>query len=87
MKDFNVTGWFKNQYLTEAGESTSQSNQLAKLINDSILSIDDSMSYEDFAKAVAQVLIDDYGQHTFPLFTKVLSAELGKETPIKDLKL
>ncbi len=84
MEDFNVTGWFKNQYLTEAGEATTQATQLAKLINDSIISIDDSMSYKDFAEAVAKVLIDDYGQHNFDPFMKVLHAKLGIQESINE---
>ena len=35
--------------------------KLAKLINNAIMSIDPNMSYRDFAKGVAQVLIDEYG--------------------------
>ena len=84
MGDFNVTGWFKNQYLMEAGETTTQATQLAKLINDSIISIDDSMSYKDLAQAVAKVLIDDYGQHNFGPFMKVLHSELGIQESINE---
>jgi hypothetical protein len=79
MEDFNITGWFKNQYLLEAGEGTTKANLLATAINDVMIEIDDSMSYKDFASAVATILKDEYGTHTFALFMEVLHAELGIE--------
>lgn len=84
MSDFNVTRWFKDQYLTEAGEGTTKSNELAKRINDSIISIDDSMSYKDFAQAVAKVIIDEYGQHLFTPFLNHIKNEFSKEEPINE---
>jgi len=45
-------------------EST-ESDKLSKEINKSILKIDDSMSYVDFAHAVAKVLKDEYGKHNY----------------------
>ncbi len=53
------------------------SDKLAIEINKSIVKIDDSMSYEDFAKAVAKILIDEYGSHNYEPFMKVLHSELG----------
>ena len=79
MEDFNITGWFKNQYLLEAGEGTTKANLLATAINDVMIEIDDSMSYKDFASAIATILKDEYGTHTFALFMEVLHAELGIE--------
>jgi len=50
--------------------------ELAAKINSAIVSIDDSMSYGDFAKAVAIVLRDEYGRHTYKLFTDELNTNL-----------
>ena len=84
MSEFNISSYLKEQYLIEAGESTTQSTSLAKLINSSIKSIDDSMSYKDFAQAVAKVLIDDYGQHLFNPFMEVLHSKLGINESLTD---
>jgi len=77
MEDFNVTGWFRKQYLIEGGENITQANELAQLINNAIISIDDSMSYKDFAQSVAFVLKENYGSHNINPFMEVLHAELG----------
>ena len=50
--------------------------QLARLIKNAIGTIDTSMSYRDFAKGVAQVLIDDYGVHKYEPFIKELKNTL-----------
>tara|TARA_R100000544_G_C2215651_1_gene54427 strand:+ start:186 stop:620 length:435 start_codon:yes stop_codon:yes gene_type:complete len=54
-----------------------KSEELAKVMNKAIIKIDDSMSYEDFALAVGQILRDEYGQHNFKGFMKVLHKDLG----------
>ena len=55
--------------------------KLAKLINNAIMSIDPNMSYRDFAKGVAQVLIDEYGVQNYEPFIselkKALDSTLG----------
>jgi len=51
---------------------------LSKDISDAIIKIDDNLSYEDFAIAVAEVLKNDYGQHNFEPFLEVLKKELKK---------
>lgn len=56
-------------------EST-ESDRLSKEINKSILKIDDSMSYVDFAHAVAKVLKDEYGTHNYIPFIKELKKKL-----------
>jgi hypothetical protein len=58
-------------------EGLKESDRLAIEINKSIDSINDSMSYEDFAIAVAKVLIDEYGTHNYAPFMRVLNRELG----------
>ena len=50
--------------------------ELAKLINNAIMSIDPNMSYVDFAKGVAQVLIDEYGVQNYEPFISELKKEL-----------
>ena len=57
-----------------------QDNQVAaaaKAINNAITSIDDSMHYGVFAKAIAHILKDEYGSHNFNPFMEVLHKELG----------
>ena len=50
--------------------------KLAKLINNAIMTVDPNMSYVDFAKGVAQVLIDEYGTHNYEPFIKELKKSL-----------
>ena len=54
---------------TEAiNESSSTVAGLAKHIQDGMEKIDDSMSYKDFAAAIAKILRDDYGDHNYGPF-------------------
>jgi hypothetical protein len=84
MDQFDITKWNKNRYLVEAGEGTSQANELAKLINSAIDSIDDNLSYKDFAMAVAIILKDEYGSHNFEPFMGVLHGELGMNESLNE---
>lgn len=54
-----------------------KSQEAAAAIDKALMSVDESLSYRDFAVAVARVLIDEYGQHNFMPFMDVLHAELG----------
>nr|QPI16255.1 MAG: hypothetical protein NIOZUU157_00138 [Virus NIOZ-UU157] len=54
-----------------------KSEALAKEMDKAMIKIDDSMSYEDFALAVGQILRDEYGQHTYKGFMKVLHKDIG----------
>ena len=54
-----------------------KSEALAKALDKAMIKIDDSMSYEDFALAVGQILRDEYGQQNFKPFMKVLHKDLG----------
>jgi len=54
-----------------------KSEALAKAMDKAMIKIDDSMSYEDFALAVGQILRDEYGQHNFKRFMQVLHKDLG----------
>jgi hypothetical protein len=55
----------------------SKAIEVAKGINKAIVDVDDSLSYKDFAEAVAAILIEDYGTHNFSPFMEVLHARLG----------
>ena len=66
----------------EGGGSKSQ--QLTMAIDNAMVKIDDSMSYKDFADAVANILIDEYGTHNFNPFMKVLHARLGIDESINE---
>jgi hypothetical protein len=52
--------------------------QLAEDIYNSIIRINDSMSYKDFAFAVARVLEDSYGTHNYDPFISKLKSDLDK---------
>lgn len=67
--------------------STNQVAAAAAAIDKAIASVDDSMSYKVFASAIAKILRDEYGSHTFDQFMKVLHNELGiNENSTKELK-
>ena len=57
-----------------------KSDKLAREISKSMNRIDSSMSYADFARAVAHILIEDYGQHNFQPFMDELNKELRSST-------
>ena len=84
MSEFNISSWLKDQYLTEAGLGSTKSQQLANSINSAMIEIDDSMSYKDFAEAVASILIDEYGTHNFNPFMEVLHARLGMNESLNE---
>ena len=84
MSDFNTHKWLKKQYLQEAGLNESKATEAAKAMNDAIASVDESLSYSDFALAIASILKDEYGSHNFNPFMKVLHAELGMEESLNE---
>ena len=84
MSNFDSNKWFKNQYLTEAGLTESVAGQAAKAIDAAIESVDESLSYRDFAIAVATILKDEYGSQNFGSFMEVLHAELGMEESLNE---
>lgn len=66
-------------------EQENQAQAATKAIQDAIVSIDDSMHYGVFAKAIANILKDEYGSHNFDPFMKVLHKELGiKEETVNE---
>tara|TARA_R110000868_G_scaffold29601_2_gene110130 strand:- start:503 stop:727 length:225 start_codon:yes stop_codon:yes gene_type:complete len=60
----------------ESEIGTNQAEDLARKIDVAITSIDDSMSYKEFAEAVAIVLKEQYGEHNFEAFMNHLSTNL-----------
>lgn len=52
-------------------------NEVAKAIDNAIASVDENLSYKDFAIGIAAILKDEYGSHNFGPFMEVLHAELG----------
>lgn len=61
----------------KAFHGSMKSNDVADEIRDAISKVDDSLSYSDFATAIAKILKEDYGSHNFDPFMKVLHKELG----------
>jgi len=64
-----------NDYYPELTENTAA--QVAKAMDDAMTSVDENLSYKDFALAVAAILKDEYGSHNFGPFMEILHAELG----------
>ena len=84
MSNFDTSKWFKQQYLTEAGLYENKAAEAAKAMDDAIASVDESLSYKDFALAVATILKNEYGSQNFNPFMKVLHAELGMEESLNE---
>ena len=57
-------------------DSPDMAKELANKINSSINEIDESMSYNDFADAIAIVLQEQYGEHNFSSFLERLQSKL-----------
>jgi len=84
MNQFDQSKWRKNQLLQEAGLLESVADQAAKAIDAAIESVDESLSYKDFAIAVAKILKNEYGAHNFDKFMEVLHAELGMNESLNE---
>lgn len=74
MKDMRT---FEEWINGDSMDESKKSEELAKSIDKAMIKIDDSMSYEDFALAVGQILRDEYGQQNFMPFMEVLHNDLG----------
>jgi hypothetical protein len=83
---FNVHKWNKQRYLAEAGLLESTANLAANAINQAIDTVDESLSYQDFALAVAKILKDEYGSQNFDSFMDILHAELGMKESLNENK-
>jgi hypothetical protein len=84
MSQFDQSKWRKNQLLQEAGLLESVADQAAKAIDAAIASVEEIISYKDFALAVAKILKDEYGSHNFDKFMEVLHTELGMNESLNE---
>jgi hypothetical protein len=75
---FNVHKWNKQRYLAEANIHESLSQEINKILPE-------SLGYKEFAKAVATILKDEYGSQNFGPFMDVLHAELGMEESLNEV--
>ena len=87
MSQFNTNKWFKNQYLQEANLYEEKADLAAKAIDQAIAGVDESLSYSDFAKAVATILKNEYGVQNYDKFMEVLHSELGINEEISDYEM
>jgi len=100
MAEFNTHKWFKNQYLMrenddpkmgaelEAGlDGTGVMENKSDLYSALSAAIPEDTNYKDFAKAIAKMLIDDYGSHNFGPFMEVLHAELGMNESLNEAEM
>ena len=87
MTQFDQSKWRKNQLLNELGLNESVADQAAKAIDDAISSVDESLSYKDFALAVAAILKSEYGSHNFAPFMEVLHGALGMNESLNEGEL
>ena len=77
----------KLQERQKSADTESKSQEVAKGIHTAINNVDESLHYEDFAKAVAITLKENYGTHNIAPFMKVLHAGLGiNEVKAEDLE-
>ena len=67
----------KNLQTFDEHINEAKTDDMAKIIAKAISKVDDSLHYEDFAIAVADIIKDDYGTHNIEPFMKVLHKELG----------
>ena len=81
---FDIHKWNKQRYLAEAGLLESIANQTATVISKAIETVDENLSYKDFALAVAKILKDGYGSQNFDPFMEVLHAELGMKESLSE---
>lgn len=83
---FDIHKWNKQRYLAEAGLLESLSDKTATVISKAIETVDENLSYKDFALAVAKILKDEYGSQNFGPFMEVLHAELGMKESLSEDK-
>ena len=86
MSQFDVTKWNKQRYLAEANLLESTADLTASAINKAIDSVDENLSYMDFALAVAKILKEEYGSQNFSPFMRILHAELGMDESVNEAK-
>jgi 6-phosphogluconate dehydrogenase (decarboxylating) len=52
--------------------------QLIKSITSAIIKRDDSLSIDEFAEAVATIVANEYGEHNYETFIKIIKNKLNK---------
>lgn len=78
----NIPGWIQDHitnaenYIDQAAQGFHELHGEDQLDEEVSIDISEETSYQDFAKAVADILKNDYGQHNFKPFIKALIAEL-----------
>jgi len=83
---FDIHKWNKQRYLAEAGLLESISDKTATVISKAIETVDENLSYKDFALAVAKILKDEYGSQNFDPFMEILHTELGMKESLNEDK-
>ena len=76
---FNVHKWNKQRYLAEANIHESLSQEINKILPE-------SLGYKEFAKAIATILKDEYGSQNFGPFMEVLHTELGMNESLNEIE-
>ena len=76
---FNVHKWNKQRYLAEANIHESLAQEINKILPE-------SLGYKEFAKAVAEILKNEYGSQNFGPFMDVLHSELGIDESVNEVK-
>ena len=84
MSNFDIYKWNRERHLIEARLNESKADLAAKAMDQAIAGVDESLSYKDFALAVAKILKDEYGAHNFNPFMEVLHAELGMDESLNE---
>jgi len=69
----NIKAKSFGDFINESESINDKAELLASKIKDAINEVDDSLSYEDLAKAIAIVLNDSYGSHNTVPFLDVLT--------------
>jgi hypothetical protein len=64
--------------ITQESLTLTNINKMANDIDKVISKYDDSLSTTDFAKTIANILINQYGSHNFDTFREVLEEQLKK---------
>lgn len=82
MDNFNLTSFFRDQYLKEVEKS--EPTSLSKKVLDVV---EEETPVKEFAVAVAEVLKEGYGSRNFSSFMEVLHKELGMNESLSEQQL
>ena len=87
MSDFDIYKWNNQRHLIDSKLNENTADLAAKAIDQAIAGVDESLSYSDFAKAVATILKNEYGVQNYDKFMEVLHSELGMNEEISDYEM